>query len=166
MPSSSSSPSEITALIPALTFLFHFPFALLVFSSPISTINPPGCSVFCIFITLIITTIISPASLHFAVFVCAGCTAFYESCMLMRQTAIEPSVEWTNFRSAWWSFITAHKPKVSCLRWRGENIPCSTRFIHHWPALPLHPGSFFSCLSAIQSLKCNLHLYFPVKLPL
>lgn len=57
-----------------------------------------------------------PHSPHSAVFVCVGCTELYKSCMLMQQKAAEHYGEWTNFRSAWPHFITAHKPKVSCVR--------------------------------------------------
>lgn len=50
------------------------------------------------------------------VFVCVGCTVLYKSCMLMQQKAAEHYGEWTNFRSAWPRFITAHKPKVRYVR--------------------------------------------------
>lgn len=57
-----------------------------------------------------------PHSPRGAVFVCVGCTVLYKSRMLMQQKAAEHYGEWTNFRSAWPRFITAHKPKVSCIR--------------------------------------------------
>lgn len=57
-----------------------------------------------------------PHSPRGAVFVCVGCTVLYKCCMLMQQKAAEHYGEWTNFRSAWPRFITAHKPKVSCVR--------------------------------------------------
>lgn len=72
-----------------------------------------------------------PHSPQGKVFVCIGCTVLYKSSMQMQQKAAEHYGEWTNFRSAWPRFIIAHKPKVSCVIWRGRSVPCSTRIIYH-----------------------------------
>lgn len=87
-----------------------------------------------------------------AVFVCVGCTVLHKSRMLMRQKAAEHYVEWTNFRSAWLRFITAHKPKVSCVRWRGKSVPCSTWIIYHCAPV--------CSLSCFLSCSCTDHMQF------
>lgn len=92
------------------------------------------------------------------VFVCVGCTVLYKSCMLMQQKAAEHYGEWTNFRSAWPHFITAHKPKVSCVRWRGKSVPCSTWIIYHPARSALPSPSCFLSLVFKRSSHADPHL--------
>lgn len=140
--------TEITALLSLL--LNH--------SSYISSPTPPRLrhrplAAFLVFIIILFISLPSPWG---AVFVCVGCTVLHKSCMLMQQRAAEHYSEWTNFRSAWPRFITAHKPKVSGGRWRGESVPCSTRIIYH-PA-PVCSASLFPfplslfCLGTVHML--------------
>lgn len=157
--------NNYAALLPTLPFLLHSLFALLISPPPITAIDPWLCS-------RSSSSSSSPWSPppRGAVFVCVGCTVLYKSCMLMLQRAIKHCREWTNFRSAWPRFITAHKPKVSCVRWRGESVPCSTWIIYHRSALPLLPVSSLSYLSAVQilpklqlmSLSYSLFLHLPL----
>lgn len=79
----------------------------------------------------------------------------------MRQTAAEQNVEWTNFRSAWIHFITAHKLKVSSIRRRAQNVLHSSGTVYHQPARPCRPATSGSSLTALQTLKWNLFVMFP-----
>lgn len=78
----------------------------------------------------------------------------------MQQTAAERSVEWTNFRSAWLHFITAHKLKVSCLRRRADSILRNGGTVYHQPVRPCRPASSRSSLTAVQTLNWNLFVTF------
>lgn len=62
--------------------------------------------------------------------------------MLMQQKAAEHHVKWTNFRSAWPRFITAHKPKVSCIRLSRKSVTCCSRIIYQ-PKLGFFSPSLF-----------------------
>lgn len=100
-----------------------------------------------------------PHSPRGAVFVCVGCTVLYKCCMLMQQKAAEHYGEWTNFRSAWPRFITAHKPKVSWVRWRGKSVPRSTRIIYHPAPVGSASPSCFLPLLFKRNPHAALHLY-------
>lgn len=123
-----------------------------------------------------------PRSSLGAIFVCVGCTVLCKSHMLMQQKAAEHYVEWTNFRSAWPRFITAHKPKVSCVRWGGKSDPCTTRIIYHptpfgalfdsscsflsavhmqfWTSAVIHPSQFLFCHTLFPfQLHISLYLH-------
>lgn len=124
-PSTSSSsslspppPPAITEITTPLSFLLNHTSYIFPSSSRllISCQRHRPLAAFLVFIILIISLIISPTGPEAQYLYVLDALYSIKSRMLMQQKAAEHYGEWTNFRSAWPRFITAHKPKVSCVR--------------------------------------------------